>query len=159
MPQPPAERDSPQVSQTANDLCEQRVVHLDAVKDARSCIVSVDAAARTAEFLTMLGDTSRLRILSALSGRELCVCDIAASVELSESATSHQLRILRHMNLVQFRKSGRIAYYSLTNDSISSLCLDVSSMLQGLNAKPRQVGGRSAASLDSAQVKRPRKRG
>lgn len=122
---------------TSSATCEQRIVHLDAVREARSQVIPIVKAGKLAEFLTLLGDTSRLRILSALSGRELCVCDIAAVVNLSESAASHQLRVLRQMNLVIYRKEGRVAYYSLTSRSVALICESVTQMLEGLSS-PRQ---------------------
>lgn len=73
----------------------------------------------------MLADPSRLRLLiSLLEGGELCVCDLAATTGLSESATSHALRLLRAHRVVKARRSGRMAYYSL-NDSHVRLLLDV----------------------------------
>lgn len=64
-----------------------------------------------------LADPSRLRVLLALSHEELCVCDVSHVIGLSISATSHQLRILRNLNLVNYRTDGRMAYYSLTDDA------------------------------------------
>jgi ArsR family transcriptional regulator, lead/cadmium/zinc/bismuth-responsive transcriptional repressor len=74
-----------------------------------------------AELFSALGDPNRLRIISALLGSELNVGRIAASVDLSESAVSHQLRGLRQLRLVQARKAGREVYYSLADDHVSRL--------------------------------------
>ena len=73
------------------------------------------------ETFKALGDTTRLKIIYALSQAELCVCDIAALFGLTESAVSHQLRILRNMRLVKYRKDGRMAYYSLDDEHIEGL--------------------------------------
>lgn len=71
---------------------------------------------RIASLYGALSDPSRLRVLLALSHGELCVCDVSHVTGLSISATSHQLRILRNLNLVNYRTDGRMAYYSLTDD-------------------------------------------
>ncbi|GAA4010129.1 hypothetical protein GCM10022631_23320 [Deinococcus rubellus] len=69
----------------------------------------------------MVADPTRLRLLSALNTCELCVCDLAAVVGLSESAVSHQLRLLRAHRLVTFRKAGRVAYYRLLDQHVNGL--------------------------------------
>jgi len=74
-----------------------------------------------AETFRMLGDTTRVRILDALSRRELCVQDIARHIALSESAVSHQLRLLRGMRLVRPRRAGRQIFYSLDDQHIVRL--------------------------------------
>jgi len=80
--------------------------------------ISVQAATR---ILGIVADPTRLRLLSVLSAEELCVRDLAIVVGISESAVSHQLRLLRAHRLVTFRKEGRIAYYRLLNQHITSL--------------------------------------
>src|SRR5438876_8155847 len=74
-----------------------------------------------AETFKVLGDTTRVRILDALSRAELCVCDLARLLGLSESATSHQLRLLRGMRLVRPRRAGRSVYYTLDDQHIVGL--------------------------------------
>ncbi len=74
-----------------------------------------------AETFRMLGDTTRVRILDALSRAELCVQDIARHIDLSESAVSHQLRLLRGMRLVRSRRAGRQIFYSLDDQHIVRL--------------------------------------
>ena len=75
----------------------------------------------TADTFRVLGDPTRLRILDALAGGELCVCDIASLVGISESAVSHQLRLLRGMRLVRPRRSGRQVFYSVDDQHIVDL--------------------------------------
>jgi DNA-binding transcriptional ArsR family regulator len=81
--------------------------------------------ARTVEALAdtfrVLGDPTRVRILDALSSGELCVCDIASLVGISESAVSHQLRLLRGMRLVRPRRAGRLVYYAVDDQHILEL--------------------------------------
>lgn len=83
-----------------------------------------------AEVFALLGDPNRLRILSALVGAELCVCDLAEAVEMSESAVSHQLRALRSQRLVTYRKQGRHVYYRLKDSHILVLYQQVLEHLQ-----------------------------
>jgi DNA-binding transcriptional ArsR family regulator len=74
-----------------------------------------------ADTFRVLGDPTRLRILDALAHGELCVCDIASLINISESAVSHQLRLLRGMRLVRPRRAGRLVYYSLDDHHIIEL--------------------------------------
>lgn len=103
-----------------DDVCEVTCLHPEAVQLARThqpedvCIE--DAAA----FLKLMADPTRLRLLSALKTTELCVCDLAAVVGISESAVSHQLRLLRTGQIVTFRKEGRIAYYRLLDHHVTT---------------------------------------
>lgn len=76
---------------------------------------------RLAETFHVLGDPTRVRILDALSAGELCVCHIAEFAAISESAASHQLRLLRRMRLVRSRRSGRLVYYALDDQHIIEL--------------------------------------
>lgn len=76
---------------------------------------------RVAEMFSTLGDPTRARILFALSLSELCVHDLAVLLAMTLSAVSHQLRLLRHLGLVKYRKAGRLAYYSLDDEHASAL--------------------------------------
>ncbi len=84
-------------------------------------LLTTEKAQRMADFFSFLGDANRLRILSFLSNKELCVSDLAALLEMSESAVSHQLRNLRTMRLVTYRKQGRNVFYSLHDNHIFHL--------------------------------------
>ena len=84
-------------------------------------VVDDRTAAGLAETFQALADPSRVRIISALIEDELCVLDLAALVEMSQSAVSHQLRILRSLGLVKFRREGRMIHYSLDDDHIRDL--------------------------------------
>lgn len=74
-----------------------------------------------AETFRVLGDPTRVRILDAIAGGELCVCDIASLIGLSESAVSHQLRLLRGMRLVRARRAGRLVFYTVDDQHILEL--------------------------------------
>jgi len=74
-----------------------------------------------AETFKVLSNTNRLKIIRALSEAELCVCDLAVLLGSTDSAVSHQLRILRNMRLVKYRKQGKLAYYSLDDQHVQQL--------------------------------------
>jgi ArsR family transcriptional regulator, lead/cadmium/zinc/bismuth-responsive transcriptional repressor len=97
--------------------------HLDAGGTAarRQLLISVRAVHALAETFRVLGDPTRVRILDALSGGEVCVCDIASIAGISASAVSHQLRLLRSMRLVRPRRAGRMVFYSLDDHHIIEL--------------------------------------
>ena len=97
--------------------------HLDASGTAlrRQRLMPAHAVAALAETFRVLGDPTRVRILDALAGGELCVCDIAALAGISESAVSHQLRLLRGMRLVRPRRAGRQVFYSVDDQHILEL--------------------------------------
>lgn len=87
----------------------------------RARLVSEATAEELAETFRVLGDPTRVRLIDALSAGELCVCDLAAAVGLSESAVSHQLRLLRAMRLVRARRAGRLVYYAIDDGHILDL--------------------------------------
>ncbi len=102
-------------------LCEADCVNAESVSRARASLPASDVIRLLAETFKTLGDPTRLRIVSALAERELCVCDIAVVLGASQSAVSHSLRALRQLRLVRYRKEGKIAYYRLDDDHISVL--------------------------------------
>jgi DNA-binding transcriptional ArsR family regulator len=108
--------------QTPNDdVCLDSVVHLDVVKRVRADAPQVELDSRIAGMFAALGDPTRLRIISVLGLNELCVCDLAAVIGLSESAISHQLRVLRAQGLVRSRREGRLVYYALDDTHVTDL--------------------------------------
>ena len=82
---------------------------------------STEQSNQTAELFKALSDPTRLRIVQSLLIDELCVCDISAVIDISISAISHQLRLLRSMKIVKNRKEGKMVYYSLTDEHIREL--------------------------------------
>ena len=129
------------------DVFHQDPAKLEAFKATLLDPASVVALAET---FKALGDGTRVRILDALARRELCVSDIARSLDLSESAVSHQLRLLRALRIVRGRRSGRLVYYALDDQHVAHL------FQQGLShvQEPATV---SAPSPDSTSP-RPRAR-
>lgn len=91
--------------------------------------LDVDKSQRMAEFFGILADANRLRILSALAVQEMCVCDLAQAVHMSESAVSHQLRALRSLRVVGYRKEGRKVFYRLKDNHVLNLYKEVAEHL------------------------------
>jgi DNA-binding transcriptional ArsR family regulator len=102
-------------------VCEVMCINDRKVAAAKRAMKPNATLLKLAATFKVLGDPTRTKIISALLQEELCVCDLASLIGISQSAISHQLRILRNMNLVKYRKDGRIAYYSLDDDHISSI--------------------------------------
>lgn len=103
------------------DRCEVYSINEDMVRQAQEQLVNGPTATRLAGFFKALSDPTRVRIISALSAGELCVCDLAATLRMSQSAISHQLRLLRQLRLVKRRKAGQMAYYTLDDEHVSTL--------------------------------------
>ena len=97
------------------------LVNTNLTSDIQTKVLNTRKAQRMAEFFSLLGDANRLRLLSVLANQELCVCDLAAALSMSESAVSHQLRALRAMRLVSYRKQGRQVFYSLLDRHVLEL--------------------------------------
>ena len=106
--------------QTA-DRCEETIIDEDKVKRAQQVLLDGLTATHLANTFKALADPTRVRIISILAHTELCVCDLAATLGMTQSAVSHQLRLMRQMRLVKNRKSGRIVYYSLDDEHIHDL--------------------------------------
>jgi DNA-binding transcriptional ArsR family regulator len=114
----------------ATGSIDESAASLSAAASLGGRVLSIATAQQMAEVFALLGDPNRLRILSALVGAELCVCDLAEAVEMSESAVSHQLRALRSQRLVAYRKQGRHVYYRLKDSHILVLYQQVLEHLQ-----------------------------
>ena len=103
------------------DICDCRVIHEDKVALAKKVSLLPEIAENLCQTFKALGDNTRLKILWALEKQEMCVCDLAALLGISESAASHQMRILRNMNLVKNRREGQVLYYRLVDDHVMQL--------------------------------------
>jgi ArsR family transcriptional regulator len=104
-----------------DEACDVFHLHPGKVSALKRGLMADGPVAALAETFKVLGDTTRVRILDALSRSELCVCDIARLLGLSESAVSHQLRLLRGMRLVRPRRAGRMVFYTLDDQHIVGL--------------------------------------
>lgn len=105
----------------SDDACDVIRIDLPRVRRLREMLVSGTSVAALAETFRMLGDPTRVRILDTLSHGELCVCDLAAVLSLSQSAVSHQLRLLRGLRLVRARREGRMVFYALDDRHVVDL--------------------------------------
>nr|HID14627.1 ArsR family transcriptional regulator [Anaerolineae bacterium] len=107
--------------QGTTDRCAETYINEAKVRRAQEELVDGLAATLLAQTFKALADPTRVRIISALSHTELCVCDLAATLGMSQSAISHQLRKLREMRLVKNRREGKQVYYMLDDDHIHDL--------------------------------------
>lgn len=103
------------------DVCEVRESHTDYVELVQQDMYGVDEIYDLAELFKVFGDSTRLRILTALLHHELCVCDISDALEMNQSAISHQLRVLRTAGLIKVRRCGKSAFYSLDDDHVKKI--------------------------------------
>jgi DNA-binding transcriptional ArsR family regulator len=103
------------------DVCSVRMVDVGRVAAVAARLPGDGELADLAEVFSLLSDQRRLRLIAALLHGELCVCDLAAAIGASESATSHALRILRAHRVVAVRRSGRMAFYSLADSHVRTL--------------------------------------
>jgi len=114
------ERGEPMTYQD-NPSCDVTVIHEEVVEEVRQSMPPEEDLFDLAEFFKVFGDTTRIRILYALSRSEMCVCDLAYLLGLTQSAVSHQLRVLKQAKLVRFRRDGRVIYYALDDDHVKSI--------------------------------------
>lgn len=120
------------------DACDVFVADAAKVARVRAALVPEDQVSALAETFKVLGDPTRVRLLDALGHAELCVCDLATLLKLSESAVSHQLRLLRGMRVVRARREGRMVFYSLDDQHVVAL------LHQGLRHVEEGDGGHAA---------------
>ncbi len=109
------------MAQRDDAVCEHRVFHPETIKKARKHMCAEEDLAALAETFSVLGDYTRVRILNALSVGELCVCDLTAVLKVSQSAVSHQLRLLRTAKLVKYRRDGKRVIYSLDDEHVEKI--------------------------------------
>ena len=103
------------------EQCGFLCVHEDVVKKVTSQMPPDEMLYDLAELFKMFADSTRVKILYALFESELCVCDIARVLNLTQSAVSHQLRILKGGKLVKYRREGKTVFYSLADDHVRSI--------------------------------------
>ncbi len=103
------------------ETCKRRQVHPESLALVRSSDFGEDTAQGLADLFRILGESTRVKILHALSCTELCVCDLSELLNMSHSAVSHQLRLLRANKLVRFRRSGKNIFYSLDDEHVEGL--------------------------------------
>ncbi len=105
----------------AAERCDIDHVHVEGVRRAQAALPDAEAAADLAALFGALGDPTRVRLLAALAVGPLCVCDLAAVLGMTQSAISHQLRLLRALHLVRARREGKMVWYALDDDHVRDL--------------------------------------
>lgn len=106
-----------------NDIlkCDCNTIHEDIVEAVKKQMPPDEKLYDLAELFKVFGDTTRVKILWALDKSEMCVCDISVLLNMTKSAVSHQLRVLKQARLVKYKKAGKIVYYSLDDDHIRGI--------------------------------------
>lgn len=103
------------------EQCDFIHVHEEIIKRTMDVMPEEEQLLDLAEFFKVFGDSTRIKILYVLSQAEMCVCDIATLLQMGQSAISHQLRVLKQMRLVKFRREGKTVFYSLADGHIQTI--------------------------------------
>lgn len=103
------------------EICQVSLIHEDRVEAAQQQMPPLAIVEQLASVYKLLGEPSRLKIMLSLAASEMCVCDLAAMLDSTPSAISHQLKLLRMTGLVQSRKEGKMVYYSLAENSVQQI--------------------------------------
>lgn len=103
------------------ESCNCTIIHKDVVEKVKESLPEEEILYDLADFFKAFSDSTRIKILHALFKEELCVCDLAALLDMSQSAISHQLRVLKNSRLVKFRRDGKVIYYSLADEHIKHI--------------------------------------
>lgn len=106
------------IFQNDEGTCDIKVIHKESIERAKDALLDQDTYMELAETFKLFGNPTRLKILSLLTMEDLCVCDLSETLNMSQSAVSHQLRILRERNLVKYNKEGKQARYSLADKHV-----------------------------------------
>lgn len=101
--------------------CDCEVIHSEVVEKVKNELESDEVIFYLADFYKIFGDTTRIKILCALDKSEMCVCDISSILNMTISAVSHQLKILRESNLVKTKREGKVVYYSLADEHVKEI--------------------------------------
>lgn len=110
-----------------SEICTANVIHENIIESIKNYLIDDLTANDLGEFFKVFGDPSRLKILNALSKAEICVCDLSCLLKMTQSAISHQLKVLKQAKLVKFRREGKTVFYSLADDHVKTI------FEQGLN--------------------------
>ena len=102
-------------------VCDCEVIHKEIVDMVKPQMPEESSLFDLSDLFKIFGDTTRIKILWALDCSEMCVCDISVLLNMTKSAVSHQLKVLRQSKLVKFRKEGKVVYYSLDDDHIKQI--------------------------------------
>jgi ArsR family transcriptional regulator len=102
-------------------VCDCEVIHEDVVTLVKEEMIKENKLIDISSLFKVMGDKTRISILNALIKHELCVCDIAVLLNMTQSAISHQLRVLRNNRLIKPRREGKVVYYSILDSHVESL--------------------------------------
>jgi len=103
------------------ERCDCEVIHEDIVNSVKGKMPQEEVLYDLAELFKIFGDSTRIKILWALDEAEMCVCDISFLLNMTQSAISHQLRVLKQAKLVKSRKEGKIVFYSLEDEHVRQI--------------------------------------
>jgi ArsR family transcriptional regulator len=106
---------------THSEVCECEHVHRDVVAHVREVMEDTEVLYALSDFLKVMSDSTRMRIMAALESDELCVCDLSEILGMTKSAISHQLKVLKDAKLVKFRRDGKNVYYTLKDDHVKTI--------------------------------------
>lgn len=106
-----------------NESQEQNIIRLDIVNKVKENLIDDEEIFDLAELFKVFADSTRMKIICALKENELCVGEIAFITNTTQSAISHQLRVLKQAKLVKFRKEGKVVYYSLDDDHVNEIVM------------------------------------
>ena len=102
-------------------LCDVTVIHEDIVEKVRNGLTDEKLLRKMAEMFKVMNDPTRLKIINALLLSEMCVCDIAALMDMTQPTISHHLKILRQSELIKYRREGKVVYYSPDDEHVGVL--------------------------------------
>ena len=103
------------------EVCTCNIIHEDNVKKVKEKMIDEETLEEMAQILKVFADSTRIKIIDALSISEMCVCDLATTLGMTQSAISHQLRVLKRERLVKYRKEGKVVYYSLDDEHVKGV--------------------------------------
>jgi len=101
--------------------CDCSVIHEKIVNLVKDKVLNDDDSLKLSKFFKVFGDETRIKIISALEVHEMCVCDLACILDMTKSAVSHQISYLKTNNLINFRREGKVVFYSLSDDHIKTI--------------------------------------
>ena len=104
-----------------SEYCSCNVIHKEVVENVKNKLPKEETLYDLAELFKVFGDSPRIKIICSLFESEMCVCDLSVLLNISQSAISHQLRVLKSARLVKFRRAGKVIYYSLDDEHIKQI--------------------------------------
>ena len=104
-----------------SESCSCNVIHKEVVENVKNKLPKEETLYDLAELFKVFGDSTRIKIICSLFESEMCVCDLSVLLNISQSAISHQLRVLKSARLVKFRRAGKGIYYSLDDEHIKQI--------------------------------------